>query len=296
MKIKVKEERKVYCIHTAGTQNENKATSLEIEVPESYQEFDKKIVFITPDGTVWDTIQNNRYAIKKAITKYNRVKFYLWLTKGDQDFRSEEKELIFNPNTEPEENVTEEEISGLNKVFIKIEGIEKELEEANKKLETLEVGGYDDTEVKQGIQNLEQNKANKESVYTKQEIEEKINSGELKGEAGKDGKNGLTAYEIAVEKGFIGTETEWLASLKGADGKDGINGAKGEQGIQGVQGIPGEKGEKGDTGLQGIAGPKGDKGDAFTYNDFTEEQLEFLKGPKGDKGDKGEARRSSNLR
>lgn len=38
-------------------------------------------------------------------------------------------------------------------------------------------------------------------------------------EKGKDGKS---AYEIAVEHGFVGTETEWLESLKGADGKDGI--------------------------------------------------------------------------
>ena len=38
-------------------------------------------------------------------------------------------------------------------------------------------------------------------------------------EKGKDGKS---AYIIAVEHGFSGTETEWLQSLKGADGKDGI--------------------------------------------------------------------------
>ena len=38
-------------------------------------------------------------------------------------------------------------------------------------------------------------------------------------EKGKDGKS---AYEIAVEHGFVGTEAEWLESLKGADGKDGI--------------------------------------------------------------------------
>ena len=38
-------------------------------------------------------------------------------------------------------------------------------------------------------------------------------------EKGKDGKS---AYEIAIEHGFVGTENEWLQSLKGADGKDGI--------------------------------------------------------------------------
>jgi hypothetical protein len=32
---------------------------------------------------------------------------------------------------------------------------------------------------------------------------------------------GLSAYEIAVKNGFEGTETEWLASLKGEKGADG---------------------------------------------------------------------------
>ncbi len=34
---------------------------------------------------------------------------------------------------------------------------------------------------------------------------------------------GKTAYELAVENGFTGTEQEWLESLKGANGKDGQN-------------------------------------------------------------------------
>lgn len=31
------------------------------------------------------------------------------------------------------------------------------------------------------------------------------------------GKDGLSAYEIALKNGFEGTEEEWLASLKGYD-------------------------------------------------------------------------------
>ena len=34
---------------------------------------------------------------------------------------------------------------------------------------------------------------------------------------GKNGKNGLSAYDIAVKNGFVGTEAEWLESLKGKD-------------------------------------------------------------------------------
>ena len=44
----------------------------------------------------------------------------------------------------------------------------------------------------------------------------------LPGRDGIDGTDGKSAYIIAVEHGFTGTENEWLQSLKGADGKDGI--------------------------------------------------------------------------
>ncbi len=35
------------------------------------------------------------------------------------------------------------------------------------------------------------------------------------------GQSKLSAYDIAVQNGFVGTEQEWLDSLRGADGKDG---------------------------------------------------------------------------
>ena len=51
---------------------------------------------------------------------------------------------------------------------------------------------------------------------------------------GFDGMNGKSAFEIAVENGFVGTETEWLESLKG---KDGAVGPQGEQGPPGKDGV-----------------------------------------------------------
>ena len=68
-----------------------------------------------------------------------------------------------------------------------------------------------------------------------------------------DGADGASAYEIAVENGYTGTEAEWLSSLKGE---------KGDAGEQGIQGIQGEKGDTGEQGLQGIQGEKGDTGAA----------------------------------
>ena len=47
-------------------------------------------------------------------------------------------------------------------------------------------------------------------------------AGALKGEKGDPGVDGKSPYDIAVDNGFIGTETEWLESLKARDGKDGV--------------------------------------------------------------------------
>lgn len=44
------------------------------------------------------------------------------------------------------------------------------------------------------------------------------NVGIRNGENGKNGNDGRSAYEIAVESGYTGTEEEWLASLHGEDG------------------------------------------------------------------------------
>ena len=50
------------------------------------------------------------------------------------------------------------------------------------------------------------------------------------------GDPGDSAYQIAVEHGFVGTEEEWLASLHGATGATGPQGPQGPQGEAGVSG------------------------------------------------------------
>nr|DAT67638.1 MAG TPA: tail collar fiber protein [Caudoviricetes sp.] len=67
-----------------------------------------------------------------------------------------------------------------------------------------------------------------------------------------------SAYVIALEHGFIGSEDEWLASLKGAKGE------KGEQGIQGIQGEKGQNGKDGTNGINGIDGTNGKDGIGIT--------------------------------
>ena len=113
------------------------------------------------------------------------------------------------------------------------------------------------------------------------------------GANGEKGTDGKSAYQIAVEQGYQGSESDWLSSLKGDKGEKGNTGAKGNPGqdgtdgksayaiavehgyedsedkwllsLKGEKGDTGERGEKGDTGdrgLQGVPGEKGEKGDA----------------------------------
>lgn len=77
------------------------------------------------------------------------------------------------------------------------------------------------------------------------------------------GGDGLSAYQIAVNNGFFGTEEEWLESLvgpQGTPGQDGANGLSGLQGPAGPQGDPGQNGADGLPGPAGAQGPQGDPG------------------------------------
>lgn len=47
------------------------------------------------------------------------------------------------------------------------------------------------------------------------------------GTNGLNGKEGLSAYQIATQSGFVGTQPQWIASLKGDKGGEGLNGDNG---------------------------------------------------------------------
>ena len=140
-------------------------------------------------------------------------------------------------------------------------------------------------------------------------------------------ENGKSAYEVAVDNGFVGTESEWLLSLKGNDGyspivsisKNGkiatvsitdgngtttttiVDGDKGDIGLSAYQlavanGFSGTEQEwllslKGNTGSQGIQGQTGADGKSAYQvaldNGFVGTENEWLNSLKGSKGDDG---------
>ena len=108
---------------------------------------------------------------------------------------------------------------------------------------------------------------------------------------GKDGVNGKSAYEIAVDNGYPGTEQAWLASLKGDKGDTGEPGAageKGEPGEKGDTGAAGKDGRDGTTGRDGVNGASAyEIAVQHGYSGSETAWLESLHGADGAKGDIG---------
>ena len=128
---------------------------------------------------------------------------------------------------------------------------------------------------------------------------------------GEDLPRGKSAYEIAKENGFDGTEAEWLASLKGATGAAGANGKDGENGKTPYVGENGNwyigeddtgkpsRGAKGEPGTDGVSptfiiesvetGEPGTDAEVTMTGDAPNHGLIFVipRGNKGDKGDTG---------
>lgn len=84
--------------------------------------------------------------------------------------------------------------------------------------------------------------------------------------------DGQSAYALAVQLGFTGSEADWIASLKGAKGDKGDTGAqgpKGETGATGPQGPQGPTGATGARGPTGATGPQGPAGASAVYTSGT---------------------------
>ena len=125
--------------------------------------------------------------------------------------------------------------------------------------------------------------------------------GNIKGEsnAGNNGLNGKSAYEIAVDNGYTGTEAEWLASLIGEAGANGDIGNNGKSAYE----LAVENGFTGTEeqwlatliGPEGAAGAAGQDGKSVyelaVENGFTgslDEWLTSLVGEQGQQGQQGE--------
>ncbi len=87
-----------------------------------------------------------------------------------------------------------------------------------------------------------------------------------------DKNSAKSAYQLAVDAGYNGTEEEWLASLKGKDGTDGINGKNGTNGTNGKSAyeIAVENGFEGteEEWLNSLKGTSGENGRGITSTEI----------------------------
>ena len=111
-------------------------------------------------------------------------------------------------------------------------------------------------------------------------VEKALDNLEVDGTPGADGKS---AYEIAVEKDpSVGTEEEWLESLKGDPGP------KGEDGNNGKDGDPGNDGVSAtvDVDATAITGDAGSKVKVDNTGNTTNAVFQFTI-PQGEQGEPG---------
>lgn len=233
--ITVYENRYVSIKNIYGTQNENNVTALEIQVPAQYENWNKRIVFITDEGNKWDLINGNVYKLKNNITKYQEVYCYIWLTQNSEseeesidDFRSETFRLFFNKNEQADDTVpSEEQLDGFNTLI-------NELNVALDKVNNI---------------NSDIEKLKEEVTQTIEDLNTKVETGEF---------DGATFIPNVDAEGNI----SWIND-KGLENPQTVNikGDKGDRGERGEQGVQGEIGPRGPQGEQGLQGPKGEKGD-----------------------------------
>ena len=107
------------------------------------------------------------------------------------------------------------------------------------------------------------------------------------GDAELVGVPGDSAYDVAVDNGFVGTEEEWLESLVGPAGSDGTDGTNGTNGTNGSNGTDGADGEDGADGAPGISAYQVAVNNGFVGNEAA--WLASLHGTNGTNGTNGSA-------
>lgn len=115
---------------------------------------------------------------------------------------------------------------------------------------------------------------------------------------GRDGTNGFSAYQIAVQNGFVGSNTDWLNSLKGAAAAKGEDGDRGWSPVFKTESFEGGSylrlidwvgGEGDKPTLRGYVSESGLVDNIAVANNIKGERgLQGERGEKGVKGDTGD--------
>lgn len=194
MKVIVYNDRDLNVIEEYSTQNENDFEVMEFKFSSLFDNYNKKIVFLTPDGNISYYIKNNKFFIPREITQYDQVKFYIWCTFENKDFRTKLKILSFNKNENVnieilplEKTQIEQIINELEKNILIVQNLEKQttnlIDEIETKLKNGDFKGdkgdkgdpgesYDDTEIKEEISDIKEEQTTQNTRI--EELEEQV--------------------------------------------------------------------------------------------------------------------------
>ena len=185
-----------------GYDKENRAEKLEFEIPDTLNDYAKKINFDLGTEKVSDILnQDNTYILKNNITQYKQVSFYLEFVKEIDNntteiLKTEVKTIEFGDSFDVNTEITEEEISIIDTLIAQT--------------------------------NSAINRANAIS----QDLENKVATDYYRGATGEKGDKG--------DKGDTGERgPQGIQGVQGAKGETGDKGDKGDKGDTGSQGSAG---------------------------------------------------------
>ena len=196
---------------TLGNQYENVDETIVFELPEEYSEHITYIVAINKNDktTVVLPFANNTFKVSNKIT-YKYGIWYIYVMMREIEIDLSVDEIDISAKGDEHVFISDGIIGVVNKSYIESELVNNidldpnlqiiydDLVKLKAQLESL-IQGLDDT-VKEQVEMV----FNEEKPNITKEITESVQS---------QVHDGKSAYEIAVEHGFEGTEEEWLASL-----------------------------------------------------------------------------------
>ena len=208
-----------------GYKQENKAESIEFEIPDYLKEYGKKICFKTKDGKVFsklfDNMTSSIFTFTRTETQYGELDATIQFFKTENEdmviYKTSMLHIIFNESVICEDEVQPDE----PKIPILESLIEKVTELNNTITESEEIRNNDENTRISNENERKTNEKERETYYTN--IQDKVNNGEF---------NGATYLPNVDAEGNI----SWTNN-KGLENPSSQN-IRGPQGIQGAQGEP----------------------------------------------------------
>lgn len=232
-----------------GNKYENNDETINFVLPDEINQYHKYIIAVMemteePNITTLLPVNDNAFVVSSSLTyKSGTWKLYLMCRENEVDISGDvvdispkENEHVWISNTMfgvVNDNLIDKEIvdnvpldTNLKIIYDDLNAL---IDSVNTKLENGDFNGKDGEDGFSPSASVTQEEDG--AVISVTDKSGSTNVKVLNGKNGSDGADGKSAYELAVENGFEGTEEEWLESLKGESGKNGESGEKGDTGL-----------------------------------------------------------------